>query len=472
MEPHNVPEVLARISQYTGRRAINRYRFLADAYPSLALYGYEGALREIVRSTWDIQQYKLIHNAYNKVAASHNLPLIPEDESWIQNTQAEMNQTFSRLEMELKNYTTSLMKESIRITYQDLAARHRLAGDQNNALRALSKAREHCSNSAQVAEISFALLELAMDCHAQKSAENYIGKAEGALEATTSSKENKQDGGSKAKASTSYAGASTSGTSAADAKEKERVRLTERLNIAKGLSALGQGNFMKAASAFLRVSREAGQYPGTELLITQVDLAIYTTLCAMATFTRPELKKKVIDNAELRSLLECEPQLKRVLYAFQENKHREVLQFLDDWQPTYRTDMYLAHHINVIIYLIQERAILQYFSPFSSVALAKASEAFGWSEVVLKERLLHSIASKKLHAKIDLPNGLLIANQNDSRVDLFQKAIESADAMELESKAALLRLMLIQANVVVKDHQSANQPETLRGKQIGSGGLI
>lgn len=48
--------------------------------------------------------------------------------------------------------------------------------------------------------------------------------------------------------------------------EKERVRRTERLNVARGLSALAQGSFMKAATAFLRVSREAGQYPGTEVV--------------------------------------------------------------------------------------------------------------------------------------------------------------------------------------------------------------
>lgn len=92
-----------------------------------------------------------------------------------------------------------------------------MTGDQNNAMRSLAKAREQCSNSAQVAEISFALLDLAMDSHTQKSAENYIGKAEGALEALASSKENKHDASSKAKASTSYAGASASANPIADA---------------------------------------------------------------------------------------------------------------------------------------------------------------------------------------------------------------------------------------------------------------
>lgn len=131
-------------------------------------------------------------------------------------------------------------------------------------------------------------------------------------------------------------------------------------------------------------------------------------------------------------------------------------------QPIYRSDIYLAQHIHAIIYEIQERAILQYFSPFSSVALAKASEAFGWPEDKLLHRVLQSIHSKVLHAKIDVPNGLILAHQSDPRADLFRNSIESAGAMELDSKAALLRLMLVQADLLVKDPQAANQPDALR----------
>lgn len=65
-------------------------------------------------------------------------------------------------------------------------------------------------------------------------------------------------------------------------------------------------------------------------MVTTPDLAVYTTLCALATFTRPELKQKVVENVELRSLLEFEPQLKRILNLFVDNKHQEILQFLED----------------------------------------------------------------------------------------------------------------------------------------------
>ncbi|EGG03797.1 uncharacterized protein MELLADRAFT_44456 [Melampsora larici-populina 98AG31] len=423
----NVDEVISRISQYTGRREISRWRALAEACPSLALLAYERALQEIVRSTWDIPQYKVVLNAYNKHATANNAPLLSSDETWLQETQAEISRTFNKLEMELKNYTSSLIKESIRISHQDLAAHHRKTGDTNNALRSLTKAREYCTSSTQVAELSFAILDLAMDSHNHKLAESYINKAEGALDAAAS-KDNKQDAAARAK---------IPGT--------------------PGLSYLGQGCYAKAASVFLKVSREAGQYPDMDAVI---DLAIYTGLCALATFTRQELKERVIENTELRALLENEPRLKRVLVLFWENKHKEVLKFLDDWHPTYRVDIYLSNHIHTIIKLIQDRAILQYFSPFSSVSIFKAAEAFGCSPDKLLERVTESISQKTLHAKIDLPNGLILAHEDELRADLFRNAIESAEQLEYESKAALLRLMLIQADVVVKD---LHNPDSIRG---------
>ncbi|KAH9811637.1 26S proteasome subunit RPN7-domain-containing protein [Melampsora americana] len=452
MEP-DVDEVISRISQYTGRRAISRWRALAETCPSLALLAYERALQEIIRSTWDITQYKVVLNAYNKHAAANNAPPLSSDEPWLQDTQADISRTFNKLEMELKNYTSSLIKESIRISHQDLAAHHRKTGDTNNALRSLTKAREYCTSSTQVADLSFAILDLAMDSHNHKLAESYIGKAEGALDAATS-KDNKQDAASRAKIP------GTPGISSSESKEKDRARSIERLNVAKGLSYLGQGCYAKAASVFLKVSREAGQYPDMDALITPTDLAIYTALCALATFTRQELKERVIENTELRALLENEPRLKRILILFWENKHKEVLKFLDDWHPTYRVDIYLSNHIHTIIKLIQDRAILQYFSPFSSVSIFKAAEAFGCSPDKLLERVTESISQNTLHAKIDLPNGLILAHENELRADLFRNAIESAEQIEHESKAALLRLMLIHADVVVKDVQI---PDISRG---------
>lgn len=44
------------------------------------------------------------------------------------------------------------------------------------------------------------------------------------------------------------------------------MRSMERLHIATGLTALIQGNYLKAATSFLRVSREAGQYVGAEVV--------------------------------------------------------------------------------------------------------------------------------------------------------------------------------------------------------------
>lgn len=118
--------------------------------------------------------------------------------------------------------------------------------------------------------------------------------------------------------------------------------------------------------------------------------------------------------------------------------------------------------------MIQEQAILQYFSPFSSVKLSKAAEAFGWSEARLQERVIQSITHKTLRAKIDVPNGLVLAQQDQPRTTLLRNSIEMSDDMEFGTKMALLRLKLIQADVLVKDDLSGNPPDASRGKPISS----
>lgn len=97
-----------------------------------------------------------------------------------------------------------------------MATFHRMTGDYNNALRSFTKAREYCTNSFQVGEVSFAVLDMAIDSQNFKLAENYISKAEGAMEAIASSKDNKQDASSKAKTPSNYAGPGTSGSSTAE----------------------------------------------------------------------------------------------------------------------------------------------------------------------------------------------------------------------------------------------------------------
>lgn len=446
-------QLIDRISHYTGRQAINRLRFLAQTCPQLSLTAYQLALDAIVQHTWDIALYKDTLVSYNAIASSNNLPTIPLDQTWLESTQNDINQTLSRLENDLKHNTTNLIKDGIRISYRELGAHYRKTGDLANAHRAFSKAREYATTALHIAELSLATLDLAFDTENFKLARSNVTKAQVALDTLAGSLELK-DGKTKA-GPNPHSNTSFSGSDITDPTGKELHRWNEKVNIVNGITLLAQGEFSKATTAFLRLGREVGDNTGKDLLATTSDIVVYTTLCALASLDRQQLKDRVIDNLELRSLMETDPQLRQILIFFRENRYRQVFQYLQDCLPIYQTDLYLAEQIDRLMMLIQERAIVQYFSPFSLATLSKASEVFGWPVAVLQQRLIQCIQAGSLKAQLDLTSGVLIAHREKTRASLIDNVIDSAQRIELESKAALLRLKLISAEIIVKE---SNQP--------------
>ncbi|KAI8444980.1 26S proteasome subunit RPN7-domain-containing protein [Phakopsora pachyrhizi] len=450
VDHQNVQPILARISQYTGLQAVNRFCFVAENFPIASIPAYKHALERIVQDTWNIKLYRSIIESHNEIASKNNLPLVHADDSWIENTQSEINQTSGRLGNELKIHTTNLVKEGIRAAYTELGLHHRKIGDFNGAQRLLLKAREYCTNQVQIAETFWEIIDLAFDFGDYKLAQIHVGKIEGAIEAIMSSAPGNKT--SKSKAAPLNQGSSIShGSVPQEVPEVDFQRWNERLAIITGLCALRLGNYLKAANSFVKVSREAGLNSKMQILALPADIAVYSTLCALASYSRRQLKEKILDDPNFRSLLDAEPNYRNMVSLFRENKFNAVFQLLQNSMPAYLTDLYLPRRIERLLFLIQEKAIVQYFSPFSTASLTKASGIFGWSQEKLQERVIKSIQGKGLNAKLDLTNGVLMTVRRETRPELYQDAIQFANKIENESNAAILRLNLIHSDLIVQD---------------------
>ncbi|WAR54728.1 hypothetical protein PtB15_4B345 [Puccinia triticina] len=279
---------------FTCRQAINRLRFLGQLCSPISLSAYELALEAIVQSTWDISLYKETLAAHNKLALANNLPLLTANKDWINSTQDEINHTLARLENDLKHNISS---------YQALGAHYRKVGDVGSAHRVFSKAREHATTALHAAELSLASLNLALDAENFKLAQSHAAKAQGALDTLIGTLELKA-AKTKTSGSTSTVG----------------IDSRDPVNVVNALTSLAQGDFGRATSYFLKVGKDAGESTGGELLATATDIAICTTLCGLAHFDRQQLKDRLIDNLEFRSMLDSEPQLRRILNLFRENK--------------------------------------------------------------------------------------------------------------------------------------------------------
>jgi COP9 signalosome complex subunit 1 len=173
-------------------------------------------------------------------------------------------------------------------------------------------------------------------------------------------------------------------------------------------------------------------------------------LGALASYDRQELKKKVIDNASFRSLLELTPDIKDMIHDFYSSQYASCLQKLDKLKPVLLLDLHLSDHMEGLYQQIREKAMIQYFSPFLSVDLNAMSTAFNTSVAALEKELSKLIMENLIQARIDSHNKRLYARLTDPRTSTFQKSLQTGDEFLHQTSAALFRMSLLRHDFTVK----------------------
>lgn len=140
-------------------------------------------------------------------------------------------------------------------------------------------------------------------------------------------------------------------TAAPPNKEKiaaEREKVQSKLDLASALSFLGQGSYDKAAQHFLRIASIKSlenwsttvsvclvvysiSYSGSAAfqLVAPSDIAIYGTLCALASYPRSSIKSHILDNDNFGVYLEQEPYVRELVEAYMASKFKTVLEILE-----------------------------------------------------------------------------------------------------------------------------------------------
>lgn len=109
---------------------------------------------------------------------------------------------------------------------------------------------------------------------------------------------------------------------------KEKSVYSGLLPVIQGVCELESGNFKTAAKHFLQVPFWSGS---TEMwnFVAPVELAIYGTLCAMASVDRSEIKAKLLHNNDFKQFLELEPNVREALWAFHDSNFEKCMEILE-----------------------------------------------------------------------------------------------------------------------------------------------
>jgi len=355
------------------------------------------------------------------VAKSSNSLLPSYDQTWIEQTMKKAIMKTEKLDTDLKHYKSNSIKESTRRGQDDLGEHYLDMGDLMNALKCFTRARDYCTTNKHILSMCFNVIKVSAYSNNWSLLLNYVNRAESTPELS------QPQAGKEASAS--------------------RFQSITKLKCAAGLAELSNQKYKAAAKCFLQAQFDHLNYPE---LISPNNVAVYGSLCALASFDRQDLQKLVITNAGFKQFLELEPQLNNIITKFYESKYAACLRLLDEIKDNLRIDIYLAPHIANLYDLIRNRGLIQYFSPYLSADLHRMADSFNTSVLALEDELSKLILDGQVKARIDSHNKVLHAKGVDQRALTYNHALNTGKDAQKRGATLLLRAAIHRAGVVVK----------------------
>ena len=404
-------EVETYASQYSGHGKLIRLMYIADHCPPLQIDALEQAMKYVKTHTYNVSMYLKIHgklvaaqtNGQQQSSGEQqhsNVVVEPLDNGWIEK-QTKLSQIiFEKLETDLKNYKTNSIKESIRRGHDDLGSHHLLCGDLTNALKYYTRSRDYCMGDHHLFTIFLNVIKLNIYLQNWSHVGSHIQKAEAGEFSTNQTNKSK-------------------------------------INCIAGLLNLVHRDYRQSAERF--VKSHIDDLKSLNDIMSPNNVAIYGGLCALATFDRDELRKKVLHNSDFRLFLELEPQLREAISRFLESKYPDCLKLLDELKDAFMLDIYLAAHVKKLYNLIRSRALIQYFTPYLSANLNRMASAFNTSVLALEDELMRLILDGMIQARIDSHNKILYAKDTDLRLSTFETVMEKGRDWQMKATSLILR---------------------------------
>lgn len=270
----------------------------------------------------------------------------------------------ARLEAELRRYRNNLIKESIRMGYEDLGQHLEDIGHLKEALEVYGKMRQEVSSTKHIMDCSQRLISVNLQRREWTNVLTNAGKIAG-----------------------------ISGV------EEDRG-MQPYVKIVYGIGYLSLGRFADAARYFPQTesSTPASTYND---LVTPNDIAIYGGLTALATLERKALQARILDNSGFRVFLEHEPHIRKAITHFVNGRYSNCLAILAEHEADYLVDIFLHRHVKEIFGLIRRKCIVQYFIPFSCVTLESLDAVFAPKGESIQKELVGMIRDGSLNARID-----------------------------------------------------------------------
>jgi COP9 signalosome complex subunit 1 len=440
------------ISNYSSRylpgreRGIRLAKVASNAVPKSLLRraALEKSFDEF-KSSRDSHGFKMVM----QLAQNGNTP-IPNDASiWLERVERENRVQRQQLESAVNRYKSEGVKENIRSALDDLGRFFRECGDSTNAFKTFLQVKEFCSTPQDHLTASLRLLEIAVESGTNF---HHIGSSVSRIEHYVAS----------LPATSKNIAISATNIMHAACAIKELDNKKYKL-AAKQLVAI-VGNSSSSSSSSSSGNSDSTQSTSTSRIMIPEDVATYGTICAMATFSRSELKEFVVDNQKFKPLLETVPDVRNMLQCFVESKYRDLALILQSSVFPLRLDPTLSQHAEFLLKSIRVQALSQYVAPYSNLRLEKLADAFGTDVSNMEKEIAQLIARGTIQARIDSQNKVLVARGESQRDAAYSNAIRVGDMFTREAKSVMFRVSLLENYLVYNPEQNKQRSQQQQHK--------
>ncbi|GJQ15171.1 hypothetical protein GpartN1_g6962.t1 [Galdieria partita] len=415
MEPLPSSDLDTYASRYYGRGKILRLQHIASHSPKLRKEALLLALAETKAETRDVELYKRLLERLKEVGQVH----IPLESEWETSVVKEDSKEVERLETELQRYRHNMIKDSIRMAYGDLGDFQYSKGNLEEALRNYLKMRDYCVSSQQITDMCLKIIQCAIILGNFSLVESYVQKAEQTPEIAND--------------------------------EKTQAKL----QCALGLALLSKRKLKAAAERFLQVSF-ALQDSFNEILAPE-DVSTLGSICALATFDRKELKRKLLDNKPFKEFLELTPNIRELINDFYFCHYGKFFERLQRMEPDWRLDLYFYSLVDTVMELIRDKALIQYVMPYTCVYLDEMAKVFCTDVYCLQDELAKLITSHQIQGRIDSHRKILYAKEANKRNSSILDSLSQGTHLVDQAESMLLHIKMLKHRLSIRATSATEQ---------------
>lgn len=208
-----------------------------------------------------------------------------------------------------------------------------------------------------------------------------------------------------------------------------------RLKVYEAHYWLGLRDLKQAANLLLEC---IATFTCTELC-SYKQFMFYALVTSIISLDRNKLRKQVIDDPQVITLIRELPKVKSLVKGIYECDYKTFFVSILELYPDIMQDRLLGP---VATYLVREYRILaysQFLEAYKSVMLSSMAKSFGISSTLLDAELSRFIAAGRLNAKIDKVGDMIETSRPDKKNAHYQDVIKKGDHL-LNQIQKLVRL--------------------------------